>query len=162
MQRSAGSCNDGHLAAAIHPNMEYAAGGRLGARDSMSIADYLMIPAGAALLWLLVLPFVRARCMVGKPAPRFADQELPPGKRALVYFFSKSCGMCRSMTPQIEHFAGDHANVFLIDVVGAPELARSFAVMGTPTTVLVRDGKVERVWVGSLSPAQLHRVFRDL
>ena len=161
MQRSVGSRNDGHLAAAIHPNMEYAAGGRLGERDGMSVADYLMIAAGAAFLWLLALPYVRARGMVGKPAPRFADHELPAGERALIYFFSKSCGMCRSMTPQIEHLARDHANVFLIDVVGAPELARSFAVMGTPTTVLVRDGKIERVWVGSLSSAQLHRVFGD-
>ncbi len=141
--------------------MEHAVGRRLGARDSMSVADYLMIAAGAAFLWLLALPFVRARGMVGKPAPRFADHELPAGERALVYFFSKSCGMCRSMTPQIEHLARDHANVFLVDVAGAPELARSFAVMGTPTTALVRAGKVERVWVVSLSPAQLRGVFGD-
>ncbi|MHB8346363.1 MAG: thioredoxin family protein [Acidiferrobacterales bacterium] len=127
----------------------------------MPIAGYLLIAAGIVFFVLQAMPFVRARIMHGKPAPRCAGMELPAGERALVYFFSKSCGMCRPMTPRIEQFARNHPNVFLIDVAEAPELARRFAVMGTPTTVLVRDGKVERIWVGALSPARLCRVFEN-
>lgn len=125
----------------------------------MGIADCLLVTAVAAFLGFQALPFLRARRMLGRPAPRFAAYDLPPGECALVYFFSKSCGMCRSMTPQIGQLALHYPNVFQIDVAEAPELARSFGVMGTPTTVLVRDGTVEKVWIGSASQEQLRRVL---
>ncbi len=133
----------------------------VGASNSMDIRGYLLITAGAAFLCLQVLPFIRARHMRGKPVPRVADLTLPASGRVLIYFFSKSCGMCRSMTPQIQQLANDHPSVFQVDVAEAPELARGFAVMGTPTTVLVRDGRVERIWVGTTSQAQLRRAIAE-
>lgn len=127
----------------------------------MDIRGYLLITAGAAFLCLQALPFVRARNMRGKPVPRVAEFTLPTNGCVLIYFFRKSCGMCRSMTPQIEQLANDYPNVLQVDVAEAPELARGFAVMATPTTVLVRDGRVERIWLGTTSQAQLRRAIAE-
>ena len=59
--------------------------------------------------------------------------------------------MCRSMTPIIERLALQHANIVKVDVTESSELASKFGVMGTPTLVLVRDGKVDRMLVGAKS-----------
>lgn len=98
--------------------------------------------------------------MRGKPAPDLAGIVTGHQEQALIYFFSDACGMCKPMTPVIDRLSTEHRNVVKLDVARHLELARRFGVMGTPTTVLVRDGKVEQIWVGVRSEAQLRRVFQ--
>jgi len=127
----------------------------------MSLGGYVAAGVIAVVLTFFGLPFIRARSMHGKPAPDLAG--IVPGnhERVLLYFFSHSCGMCKSITPIIDRLAVSHPNVVKIDVVQSLDLARAFGVMGTPTTVLVRDSKVEKMWVGTRSEAQLRRALQD-
>ncbi len=119
--------------------------------------NYLpQILIGFMLMYLLfqMLPLLRARLLRGKPAPDLAgliDPRLLGEERLLFYFSSPRCYMCRSMTPIIERLALQHANIVKVDVSESIELASKFGVMGTPTLVLVRDGKVDRMLVGAKS-----------
>jgi thioredoxin-like negative regulator of GroEL len=71
--------------------------------------------------------------------------------KALFYFFSASCGPCRTMTPRIDAAASRHDNVFKVDVGASADLAQRFGVRATPTTVLVAGGRIARIELGPLS-----------
>jgi thioredoxin-like negative regulator of GroEL len=53
------------------------------------------------------------------------------------------------MTPMIHRLAQDHPRVFKVDVAADPETARRFGVRATPTTFIVRDGRVTRSILGA-------------
>ena len=79
------------------------------------------------------------------------------GGRVLAYFYSTSCSACKAQTPVIDTLQNEYANVFKVDVAEHFEAARAFGVMATPTTVLVDQGKVVDVYVGTRTEA----FFRD-
>jgi len=100
----------------------------------------------------------RMRKQQGQPAPSLqgeAGARIKGGKPALFYFYSPACGACRSMTPVIRKLAGSGPGVFPVDVSQDLDTARSFGVMATPTTILVRGGVVEKVLVGAQPEATL-------
>ncbi len=121
---------------------------------------------GLMLVYLLfqMLPLLRARLQRGKPAPDLTgliDSKLLDEERLLFYFSSPSCYMCRSMTPIIEQLALQHTNIVKVNVSESIELASKFGVMGTPTLVLVRGGKVERMLVGAKSEKRVRALLKD-
>lgn len=65
----------------------------------------------------------------------------------VLWFHSPSCGPCRVMEPSVREVQRDHP-VRIVDVTRDPEAAAKLGVMATPTTVVVRDGVVERVQLG--------------
>lgn len=79
------------------------------------------------------------------------------GDRVLAYFYSTSCPECKAQTPIIDTLQNEYANVFKVDVAEHFEAARAFGVMATPTTVMVDQGKVVDVYVGTRTEA----FFRD-
>ncbi len=125
----------------------------------MSTGGYVAAAVFAGFFALRSLPFLRARFMRGKPAPDLSGLLPDTHGQALLYFFSNSCGMCKSMTPVIDRLAQGDPHVVKLDVLKSIDMARRFKVMGTPTTVLVRDGKVEKMWVGVKSEAELRRAL---
>jgi thioredoxin 1 len=130
----------------------------------MSYLPFILIGFILVFLALQLLPLARAYLMRGKPAPDLAgliDPKLLGAKRLLFYFSSPRCAMCRSMTPVIERLAAQHANLVKVDVSETIELAEKFGVMGTPTLVLVRAGKVERMLVGAKSEKQVRSLLED-
>lgn len=120
----------------------------------MNYIPKILIGLMLAYLLFQMLPLLRARLQRGKPAPELTgliDPKLLSEERLLFYFSSPSCYMCRSMTPIIERLALQHANIVKVNVSESIELATKFGVMGTPTLVLVRGGKIERMLVGAKS-----------
>ena len=70
-------------------------------------------------------------------------------KDGLVYFYSERCGACKMMKPEIEKLK-EKLEVLEIDV-GRPEglkVAQEFGVMATPTSILIKDGIIKKVFVG--------------
>ena len=103
--------------------------------------------------------FVRmqARKMRGQPVPAVAGalgERLRQDSRALLYFYSPSCGACRAITPKVEQLASRSPAVTVVNVAERFDLARSFKVMATPSFVEVADGKVVALHVGA-PPADL-------
>ncbi|MBP1656585.1 MAG: thioredoxin 1 [Bacteroidetes bacterium] len=81
------------------------------------------------------------------------------GDRVLAYFYTPSCSACRTQTPIIERLQGEYENIYKVDVAEHFEAARAFGVIATPTTVIVEEGKVVEVMVGSRNEAHLREAL---
>ena len=120
----------------------------------MSYLPHVLIGLMLVFLLFQMLPLVRALLMRGKPTPDLTgliDPMLLGEERLLFYFSSPHCAMCRSMTPMIDRLAAQHGYIVKVDVSETTELARKFGVMGTPTLVLMRAGKIDRMLLGAKS-----------
>ncbi|MCS7171132.1 MAG: thioredoxin family protein [Aquificaceae bacterium] len=72
-------------------------------------------------------------------------------ENGVVYFYSERCGACKLMKPEIERLK-EKVKVFEMDVA-KPEgyrLAQELGLVATPTTLVVRDGIIKRVFVGAV------------
>jgi thioredoxin 1 len=129
--------------------------------------DWLPLLLFAMILLVLLIqvaPRLRANRMKGQPAPdmgRLLSEEQQGSDRLLVYFFSPRCGLCRKMNPLIQRLQAEHPQVVSVDVSGNIELARQFGVLGTPTVVLVRHGKVAEVRTGMVSEQQIRWLLEE-
>lgn len=107
-----------------------------------------------AFLFIQLLPFIKARELQGKETPDLGDivtdkqRQLPT---LLLYFWSPNCSMCRGMTPVIESLEKERDDVISINAAENIDLARRFKVMGTPTMVLLKQGKIDKVLLGAKS-----------
>ena len=74
----------------------------------------------------------------------FNSEVLKAEGTVLVDFWATWCGPCRMLSPIVDEVASEHPDVKVgkINVDEQPELARKFNVMGIPTLVVMRDGKV--------------------
>jgi len=83
----------------------------------------------------------KAKKIVGKSFRNLSE--------GVTYFYSPKCGACKRMEPIIEKLSKE-INVLRIDVTTAEgeRLAKEFGILGTPTIVVVKNGKVEKVIVG--------------
>ncbi len=110
----------------------------------------VVIPVTLFFVWQL-LPLIHARRMRGRTAPK--PERLSPDTpdRLLYYFWSKHCGMCKSMTPIIQQLARERNDIIAIDINDNMQLARQFHVKTTPTLVLVNNNKIEKVLLGAKS-----------
>lgn len=84
---------------------------------------------------------LRGKKMQGRRFPHLRD--------GVVYFYSERCGACKLMRPEIERLR-EKVQVLEVDVF-MPEggkMARELGIMATPTTVVVKDGIIRKVFVG--------------
>lgn len=101
-----------------------------------------------------------ARANIGKPAPQLPG---PIGEAVqadiLLWFHSPHCGPCQSMRPKIAELV-DRELAIEVDITRNLEIAQAFGVMATPTTILIREGRIQQVSTGSLSPGALDALTR--
>jgi thioredoxin 1 len=70
------------------------------------------------------------------------------GSKGIVYFFSPSCRACKAQTPIIKSLQKGYRNVFDVDISSDMETARIFGIKATPATVGVKNGVIDKVYVG--------------
>ncbi len=89
--------------------------------------------------------------MKGVAIPDEAQKLLGNGAagKALLYFYSPTCGPCRAMTPVIDNIIGNHLPAAKIDIHASPELAVKLGVRATPTTLIINNNVVEKVMLGA-------------
>ena len=76
---------------------------------------------------------------------------------ALVDFSAQWCAPCRAIEPVIDGLAaeyGERLAVAKVDIDASPELAAKYRVRSVPTILLIADGQVQQVLVGSRSPQE--------
>ncbi|MCG5513122.1 thioredoxin family protein [Ectothiorhodospira shaposhnikovii] len=94
----------------------------------------------------------RTRGMQGRPAPDLSDlisEEQKAHETLYFYFHSPRCGMCREVSAVLDPLMSERTDIIGIDVSRRPDMARRFKVMGTPTLMRVRDGRIEKVLMGT-------------
>lgn len=119
---------------------------------------------GLILLWSLYTVFIwlvtrsakgREIRELGADTPELAN--LPP--KALMYWHTPACGPCKTMTPVIEEMRENGAPVIKLEVSEHLGLARELGIRATPTLLLVINGRVEKVVMGSCSPSRLKKLL---
>jgi len=132
---------------------------RQGANEGMNVlgAVLLAVLALAALQGAWRLAAVRrARRLRGQVLPD--DPLLDPWRdrdAALIYFHSPRCSACRRMAPRVQRLADAGHPLLQVDVTRHPDTARALGVLATPTTVVVRNGRVAGTLIGSRSESAL-------
>lgn len=117
--------------------------------------DALLYAALAvAVLWMAYSAYIYwlGHAAVGRSVAATADA-LPgidaAASPSLVYFFSEHCPPCRQMTPIVDELAGEREGVHKVDIATHRELARLFGVHATPTTFVVKEGRIVRALLGA-------------
>lgn len=90
----------------------------------------------------------------------FSQEVLSSPVPVLLEFWSPHCPYCRLIAPAIDQIAaelGDRAKVARMNVERNPGSPSLFAVQGTPTILLFKDGKAVDRMVGVLSREEIER-----
>jgi thioredoxin 1 len=109
-----------------------------------------------------LVPVVLAHRMKGRQAPDMSallNERQRRAPRLLLYFWSPSCGMCRSVTPIIEELMKERDDVISVDITQHMELARAYRIMGTPAMAVVERGMIVSVRLGARTLSQIHKML---
>lgn len=134
-----------------------------------AVSDYLiylplLLIALGTLLQLyihLAARRMRGRDISAQPGMEALDTLCPDWRerpRLLLYFSSAYCGPCQAMMPVIDGLVSEGAALLKLDALEQGELATTLGARGAPAFVLLEQGKVARVHLGSLSEAALRRL----
>ena len=121
----------------------------------MSSAIVVLLVMTGFLILVPLLSYLSTRRMIGKKL----EFESPSSGKRLFYFYSPSCGPCRSMTPIVDKLASQSDAITKVDISKDPELAGRFGIRATPTTVLVEKDTIKEVRLGAQSQKQLQKLL---
>lgn len=88
----------------------------------------------------------------------FEKEVLQASKPVVVDFYADWCGPCRMMSPIIDEIAEEKADNLIVGKVNVDEnqeLAMKYEVMSIPTIVIIKNGKVEKSFVGVRSKSEI-------
>lgn len=124
----------------------------------MTIVWYILAGIIGMFALLQIMIAVKSRLQKNKPAPQLQGhygEALKENAAALFYFYSPGCRACGPMTPLVEQMRKDNPRVFKIDVSREMGVAKSFGIMATPSTILVKDGIIKEFLLGPQSQSTL-------
>ena len=81
----------------------------------------------------------------------FNQEVLETTDQVLVDFWAAWCGPCKILSPIIEEIAAENrpgVKVCKVNADDEPELAQNFGIMGIPTVIAFKDGRVKGMSVG--------------
>ena len=83
----------------------------------------------------------------------------------LVDFWAPWCGPCVMMAPILGEIANDYADrvkICKLNTDDARDSAIEFGIQAIPTTILFKDGQVQKKWVGLTSKKDLTAAIDEL
>jgi thioredoxin 1 len=124
---------------------------------------YFVIALVAFILAMNLSVVLRAKFKKGKVVNDIRGkigEAIKRGERVMLYFYSPTCSACKVQTPIIDNLinlANGRTKIFKIDVSRDVDTVLKFGVMGTPSIVVVEDGKIKEFFVGVKSENILRR-----
>lgn len=94
----------------------------------------------------------------------YKEEVLKSDKPVLIDFYADWCGPCRMMSPIIDEIAEEMANKIKVGKINVDEnqdLAMEYGVMSIPTIVIIKNGKVEKTFVGARDKKEILGAIGD-
>lgn len=88
----------------------------------------------------------------------YEKEVLESDKPVLIDFYADWCGPCRMMGPIIDEIAeekGETIKVGKVNVDENQDLAMKYGVMTIPTIAIIKNGEVEKTFVGVRSKSEI-------
>lgn len=95
----------------------------------------------------------------------YEKEVLESDKPVLIDFYADWCGPCRMMGPIIDEIAEEKAEEIKVGKVNVDEnqdLAMEYGVMSIPTIVLIKNGEVEKTFVGVTGKSEILGAIGDV
>jgi thioredoxin 1 len=118
----------------------------------------------ALFFMMQIVPMLLVRSVKGKQPPEIRgllNDHQDPMARMLFYFWSPSCGMCRSVTPVIDELIQTRDDLVSIDITQHSELARACRIMGTPAFAILDHAVIDSIVLGARTRPQIMRMLED-
>ena len=103
----------------------------------------------------------RPRRLEGRPTPRLddlLDARYLRQPRLILYFWQPGSHVCGPTSMVINPLLEARRDIVKINALEQWELARRFDILGTPTLVVINEGRIERVLAGSRNEQQIRRL----
>ena len=81
-------------------------------------------------------------------------------RRVIIYFSSGYCQPCQQLAPLIERLISEGGEIVKLDAIEQGALATRLGARGAPAFVMLEQGVVTKVHLGSLTEAQLRTFLR--
>ena len=81
----------------------------------------------------------------------YDEEVINSEKTVLIDFYADWCGPCKMMSPIIDQIAEEKADSLKVGKVNVDEnqdLAMKYGIMSIPTVVVIKNGQVEKTFVG--------------
>lgn len=81
----------------------------------------------------------------------YDEEVINSEKTVLIDFYADWCGPCKMMSPIIDQIAEEKADSLKVGKVNVDEnqdLAMKYGIMSIPTLVVIKNGQVEKTFVG--------------
>lgn len=94
----------------------------------------------------------------------YENEVLKSDKKVLIDFYADWCGPCKMMSPIIDKIAEelvDTVKVGKINVDENQELAMEYGVMSIPTIVILKNGEVEKTFVGVTDKEEIKQFLNN-
>ena len=109
---------------------------------------------------VIITVFVGLRFLMQKRAQRSKGKEvnssifddkikkLLKSEKSILYFYTPTCGACKSQTPIIDKLDTATKAVGKIDLSVNRNAAKEFGIMGTPSTAIMASNRIAEIFIG--------------
>jgi thioredoxin-like negative regulator of GroEL len=115
----------------------------------------IIITALAIVVFMLLLKYItqkRSQKSLGKQIDiSLFDEEIKDlmnGRKSVLYFYTPTCGVCKSQAPIIEKLKDNINVVGKIDLSQHNPVSKEFGILGVPTTAIMKGNTVIDIFVG--------------
>lgn len=94
----------------------------------------------------------------------YENEVLKSDKKVLIDFYADWCGPCKMMSPIIDEIAEEMKETIKVGKINVDEnqdLAMEYGVMSIPTIVILKNGEVEKTFVGVTDKEEIKQALNN-